>query len=464
MPFSNAVFKNKAIKFKPHDYQTECINWVISLLFNGLFLNPGLGKTAIILASFKLLKKNGHIDKLFVVAPLRVIYMVWPEEIKKWKDFNNFSIGILHGSKKNSVLNEDHDIYIINPEGLKWFTGLIRKKLFNFSDCNWWLVVDESSYFKNARSQRFKLLKWMIDSFKRRTILTGTPAPRSMENLWPQIFLLDKGKRLGKYITQYRNMYFYPCGYIGYEYKLQNGAQKRIYKAIDSLVIHKNDDELNLPERRDNYIVIELPPKARKIYEDMKDEFVADMENGDTLLAVNAAVASSKLRQISNGGLYNEDGETVHIHNEKTSAIEELYESLCGRPLMVAYEFNHDLKRLRKAFPDAPALRGGLNQSTMKDIITDWNNDRTEVLFIHPAAAGHGLNLQESQCRDVCWYSIPWDLERYIQLNARVHRQGVKQSVTIHHIVSNNTIDRRIVRVLQKKGSMQDALLDALLK
>lgn len=460
----SSIFK-KAIEFIPHNYQQECINWILSHLINGLFLDPGLGKTAIVLKAFKLLKEAGMIDKLFVIAPLRVVHMVWPEEIKKWKDFNNFSIGILHGKTKNKVIGEDHDIYIINPEGLKWFSNCCRKRIWKYGDHKWWLVVDESSMFKNARSQRFKILKGMISSFYRRTILTGTPTPRHMENLWPQVYLLDGGKRLGQYITSYRNEFFYPSGYMGYEHKLQDDGQERIYRRVSDIIIHKSDEELNLPERRNNYINIELPPKARKAYDDMCDELVMeDPNSGEMILAVNAAVASGKLRQISNGGIYlNEAKDILHLHDEKTNAVEELHDSINQRPLMVMYEFNHDLERLQAKFPNAPALSGGLKQTDANKIIRDWNNDKLEMLFIHPAAAGHGLNLQESECRDVCWYSIPFDLERYIQTNARVHRQGVKHSVTVHHIVGKDTIDWKIVGVLKKKGNMQDALLGALM-
>lgn len=300
--------------------------------------------------------------------------------------------------------------------------------------------------------------------FKRRTILTATPAPRNMENLWPQVFILDGGKRLGKYITQFRNKYFFPVGYMGYEYALKEGGKEEIFEAVDDIIMHKGDEELNLPERLDNYIFINLPNTARKTYEEMKNEFVAEMNGEESLIAVNAAVASGKLRQISNGGIYAEDKKIIHIHDEKTNAVTELYDNLNGRPLMIMYEFNHDLERLRAAFPDAPALSGGISSKSAKKIIEDWNSDKLSVLLLHPAAAGHGLNLQESECRDVCWYSIPWDLEQYIQANARVHRQGVKHSVTVHHIVAKDTIDERIIKVLEKKGNMQDALLEALLK
>lgn len=462
MSFLNAAKKRK--KFKPHDYQEESEKWLLSHLVSGLFLKAGLGKTSTTLSAFVTAKKAGHIDKMLVIAPLRVCQMVWPVEVEKWDITEGLSVGVLHGSGKNKILTEEHDIYVVNPSGLKWLLERVKDHSFSFTKINWWLVVDESSNFKNSRSMRFKQLKYMLNMFKRRTILTATPAPRNMENLWPQVFILDGGKRLGKYITQFRNKYFFPVGYMGYEYALKEGGKEEIFEAVDDIIMHKGDEELNLPERLDNYIFIDLPNTARKTYEEMKNEFVAEMNGEESLIAVNAAVASGKLRQISNGGIYAEDKKIIHIHDEKTNAVTELYDNLNGRPLMIMYEFNHDLERLRAAFPDAPALSGGISSKSAKKIIEDWNSDKLSVLLLHPAAAGHGLNLQESECRDVCWYSIPWDLEQYIQANARVHRQGVKHSVTVHHIVAKDTIDERIIKVLEKKGNMQDALLEALLK
>lgn len=456
MSFSKTI-KEKGAKFTPRAYQDEGIQWLLSNPSSGLFLAPGLGKTAIVLKTFSLEKSKGIVDKMLVVAPLRVCSLVWPYEVKKWKDFSNLSVGVLHGAKKEDVLNSDHDIYAINPEGLKW----LSKSKFNFSKKKWRLVFDESSLFKNGRSQRFKLARKMVDQFCRVSILTGTPAPNGMENIWSQIFLLDGGRRLGKYITAYRNKFFYPSGYMGYEYKLQPGADKKIYALVEDIILHKDADELDLPEKIENKISVTLPSKARKIYDEMKNELIARIDS-DLSVATNAAVASGKLRQICNGRLYGEDRKVLDLHEEKLNALDELISSLEERPIMVFYEFQHDLTALKKKFPSAEVLGGGVSRSDSESITSRWNSDDIPLLFLHPKSAGHGLNLQESSCRDICWFSIPWDLELYEQAVARVHRQGVKNSVTIHHIAAEDTIDERIIKVLKKKGSLQKSLLEAL--
>lgn len=456
MSFSKTI-KKKGTRFNPRGYQDEGIQWLLNNPSSGLFLAPGLGKTAIVLKTFSLEKSKGIVDKMLVIAPLRVCSLVWPYEVKKWEDFSDLSVGVLHGPEKEDVLRSDHDIYAINPEGLKW----LSKSGYKFSKKKWRLVFDESSLFKNGRSQRFKLAKKIINDFQRVSILTGTPAPNGMENIWSQIYLLDGGHRLGRYITAYRNKFFYPSGYMGYEYKLQPGADKKIHSLIEDIVLHKDADELDLPEKIENTIAVKMPKKARKIYDEMKNELIA-MIDSDLSVASNAAVASGKLRQICNGRLYGEDRKVLDLHEEKILALEELISSMEGRPMMVFYEFQHDLAALKKKFPHAEVLGGGVSRSDSESIVHRWNSDEIQVLLLHPKSAGHGLNLQESSCRDICWFSIPWDLELYEQAIARVHRQGVKDSVTIHHITAEDTIDEKIIKVLKKKGSMQKSLLEAL--
>ena len=446
-------------EFIPWPYQKDGIKWLLTHMFSGLLMSPGLGKTAIVLSAYKILRKKRMVDKVLVIAPLRVCHLVWPFEVSKWSNFKSISVGVLHGSKKEKVLKEDHDIYCINPAGLKWLEKMIKQGFLK-DNLKWWLVVDESSNFKNGRSQRFKILKKMLKLFWRRTILTGTPAPNGLINLWSQVYILDLGTRLGAYITAFRNEYFYPSGYLGYDYRLQDEADQRIYNQIDDIIMHKGSDELDLPPRIDNYISVELPPDARETYNDMKRHFIAEFKD-DEVIAVNAAVKTGKLKQIANGGLYNENKESIIIHNEKTTAVQELIEGLEGKPLMLFYEYNHDLERIRKAFGDIPALGENNTKKTIK-LVNDWNRGRIPIIALHPASAGHGLNLQDSDCSDICWYSIPFDLELYIQAIARVHRQGVRNTVMIHHIVAVNTIDSRILRILDGKMNVQDALLEEL--
>lgn len=465
MSFSSTVLKNnKGLVYKPYEYQKSAIEWAVSKMSSGLLLAPGLGKTSIMLSAYRILRSQKMINKMLIIAPLRVAHMVWPYEVKKWSNFSHYSVGVLHGPDKNKVLKEDHDIYVINPEGLSWLSTSINRKKFSFEYDKWWLVIDESTKFKNSRSGRFKTLKSLLHHFDKRTILTGTPAPNSLLNLWSQIYILDHGERLGKYITGYKNTYFYPTGYMGYQSKIQDDGEQRIYDKINDIVMHKNSDELDLPERIYNYITVELDPSGRQVYEDMKRDFIADMNEHGLSIAVNSAVVSGKLRQITNGGLYDADKNHIVIHNQKTDAIKDIVEELDGRPVLVMYEFKHDLSRLQAAFPKAPFLGGGMSTKDSERIVQQWNNSELPVLFLHPASASHGLNLQGGSCHDVVWYSIPWDLELYEQANARVHRQGVKNSVTIHHIIAQDTVDEKVVKVLDRKSTIQDALLEALKK
>ena len=447
-------------KFHPRSYQADGIKFILENPHCGLFYPPGLGKTATTLAAFKVLKDGGYVDKMFIIAPLRVCHMVWPAEVKDWLDFEHLSVGVLHGAKKDQVLNEDHDIYVMNPEGIKWLEA--NQKIFIKE--RWVLTLDESTLWKNATSQRFKKLKKMIHHFDRRLLLTGTPVPRGLINLWSQLFLLDGGRRLGKYITGFRNKYFYPTGYMGYDYQLQDGAEDKIYGAIEDVILHKSLDELDLPERSYNTIKVRLPAAAMAVYEDMRKEMVAWLaEQGELLTAMSAATVTGKLKQISNGGTYLPDGSVAHLHDAKTEAVQELVESLGGRPLLVLYEYKHDLARLQAAFPDAPHIGGGVGTKKSAAICDDWNRSNLTVLLAQVQSLSHGLNLQKGTCQDVCWYSITYDRELYDQANARVWRQGVKNAVVVHHVVAEDTIDKAIMGLLKKKGKVQDALLHYLL-
>lgn len=444
--------------FKPHDYQQDGINWILSHQGAGLFLPPGLGKTSITLSAIDILKQANIIDRVLIIAPLRVCYMVWRQEIDKW-DFP-FSIGLLHGKDKDTVVRQKHDIYLINPEGINW---LVNNHLQLFSKYKFMLVCDESTLFKNHSSLRFKMLKYILSIFKRRLILTGTPAPNGLLQLWSQIFILDNGKRLGKNISTFRRQWFMP-GYDGFSYIMRDGADDQIYTAINDIVMHKSTDELELPEKLYNTILIQLPTMALKLYKEIKNDFISQIGDETLITAMNAASQASKLKQIANGMLYNDDKEGINIHDEKLSALEELIDSLGGRPLLVVYEFNHDLHKLKSIFKNAPHIGGGVTGKELETIISKWNKGELPVLLIQPRAGGHGLNMQDGGCHDIVWYSITFDLELYEQVNARVHRQGVKNAVTIHHIVAENTVDKKIMRVLEGKAELQDALLDSLLK
>jgi SNF2 family DNA or RNA helicase len=444
-------------KFTPHNYQQDGINWVLSHNGAGLFLPPGLGKTAITLNVIRTLIDVGEVQRVLIIAPLRVCYMVWQQENEKW-DFG-LSIGILHGTNKDTVVRQKHDVYLINPEGLAW---LFKSHSMLLKKFKFMLVCDESTLFKNQASMRFKALSKMLELFKRRLILTGTPAPNGLLQLWPQIYILDNGRRLGKNISAYRRKWFMP-NFNGFGYTALNGADEQIYSAINDIVMHKSSDELDLPEKLFNTITVKLPSEAQRLYKEIKNDFISQIGDDGLVTALNSASQASKLKQIANGTLYGEDGLVHDVHNEKLKVCEELVESLGGRPLLIVYEFNHDLEKLRQAF-DAPTICGGVSGHTLASIVNRWNKGELPVLLLQPRAAGHGLNLQDGGCHDVVWYSITFDLELYDQVNARAHRQGVKNSVTIHHIVAEGTVDSKIVKVLEGKAELQDALLESLLK
>jgi SNF2 family DNA or RNA helicase len=443
-------------KFYPHHYQDDGIKWILGRHYAGLFLPPGLGKTVITLSTFAILKEYNDVDTLFVIAPKQVATLVWPDEVKKWDHTKHLTIGVLHGKDKDITIKKHYDIYVINPEGLNW---LLTKHIHFFDKKTVMCVFDESTLFKNHTSLRFKAIKAVLPKFKRRLILTGTPAPNGMIQLWPQIYLLDMGKRLSKYITHFRTKYFYqPNSYNPYDFKLFPDAETEIYAAINDIVMHKSKDELNLPPILYNNIYIELPLSVKARYKAVKDDLESELDEKSPIFSVNAAAKASKLKQIANGNVYLEDRQVLHLHDEKVEAIKTLVEDLNGRPLLVVYEFLHDLAELQKAFPQAPKL---IDKNTNLQQVSDkWNRGEIPVMFIQPKSASHGLNLQYGGCEDVVWFSLTFDLELYIQTNDRVYRQGIKKSVTIHHIIAKDTVDEHVLKILEGKESFQTFLLD----
>lgn len=424
----------------------------------GLFLDPGLGKTSITLAALKILKREKLMNKVLIIAPLRVCYSVWPREAVKWKDFKELSITILHGKDKEKNLAKDFDIYLINPEGLPWLLARNFKKLgFDI------LIIDESSKFKATNTQRFKLLKPVLPYFRRRYILTGSPAPNGMMDIFGQIFILDLGGALGRFITHYRNTYFYPSGFGGYEWKLQQGAEARIQERIRPLTMRlEAKDYLELPKLIINRIEVELPSKAREAYKEMEREMFAALTKGD-IVAANAAGASMKCRQMANGGVYDEDRTTHHLHMEKAEAVLELIEELQGTPALIAYEFKHDLERLQRVLgKDTPYIGGGVSTKRSTELEIAWNKGEIPVLLGQPASISHGLNLQDAG-NHVIWHSLTWNFEHYDQFNKRVLRQGSTHSkVFVHHIVATDTIDEAILMALAFKDNTQKSLLAGL--
>lgn len=417
--------------------------------------------------SFEILKDLKYVKKLVVVTLLRPAYKVWPSEIIKWG--LPFKSIVLHGSKKDIRLQEKADVYVINYDGLPWLMNQIEnKKVPWLKDCM--LVFDESSKLRNTNTQRFRIVKKFIAYFKRRYILTGSPAPKGLMNLFGQIYVLDTGERLTKYITHFRNLYFnkHQIGQDGpFIYDIKEGADKLIYKAISDVVIRFGEEELDMPSLVFNKISVELPRQARSVYDDLERDLITSIDE-HIIVAKNAGVASQKLRQVANGGLYiqSEQRTWKHLHDEKTEAVLELIEGLESKPALVGYEFHHDRERLSKGLPKGtPWIGGDVNMKRASEIIDDWNAGNIEVLLGQITALAHGNNLQSGPCRDIIFHSFVWDYEAYDQFIRRIYRQGQKsRRVRVHHIVSDNTIDEVVLASMQTKGDIQNGLFTALKK
>ncbi len=460
------------MKFAPHDYEKKGIAAVVSNPCMGLFWDPGLGKTVTMLSAFKILLEQKMARRMLVVTPLRPMYMTWPAEIKKWDHTRHLKCGILHGPMKSSVLNDpDVKIHVINPEGLKWLARTVD------DPSDYWdiLCVDESTRFKHTDTERFKMLRPMLEKFGRRYILTGSPAPNGLLDLFGQIYILDLGTSLGRYITHYRSNYF-SC-YDGFNYVPNYGAEGQIYAKLAPLVQRLDArDYLKLPELvgacgfSDEPLIreVELSEDARKVYNKMESYMIAELEQ-DTVVAVNAASVSNKCRQIANGGLYGSEERkdlgargVYDLHDAKTDAVEEIVEELQGTPALVAYEYEHDRDRLLRRFgPNTPWIGGGVGAAKFAAIEALWNAGKIPVLLAQPQSVAHGLNLQGTKAA-VIWHSITWDLEVYEQFIRRVWRQGQEGRVFVHHVVAKNTIDEVVMGMLKKKDKTQRALLNAL--
>jgi len=444
--------------WQPHEYQKEAVKFLLTHGSGSLWLDPGLGKTAIVLEAFRILKHKGLAKKMLVVAPLRPVYAVWPVEAKKWEQFNQYSIGVLHGGNKDKTLNKNLDIYVVNFEGLRWLSTKLNGKPWPFEI----LVIDEISYLKNTQTQRFKSLKPLLNEFDRRWGLTGSPAPNSLLDIFGPQYVIDQGATFGPFISKFRTEYFYPSGYGGYEWKIQPDGEQRIYQKLGDKVLRMAAlDHLDLPELGYNDIQVDLPEGARAIYDDFEKKLTIELDTGN-VTAVNAAVAVMKGQQLANGGSYldGEAREFTHIHSAKTEAVFDLVEELSGQPCVIGYHFAHDLDRLKQAFPTAPIIGSGVVGNKLDSIIADWNAGKIPVLLAHPMSAGHGLNLQGAG-HAVIWYSLTWSLEVYEQFIRRLWRQGQKNHIMVHHIIARNTVDEAIMLAIRRKDKTQQNLLNA---
>ena len=440
------------MKFLPHDYQKYAIEYIKSHPVTALFLDMGLGKTVTTLTAIRdLMYDSFEIKHVLVVAPLRVARDTWPEEIRKWDHLKELTCSVVVGTvaERRRALQQEADIYIVNRENLAW---LYQNSRLDFD----MVVLDELSSFKNAQSKRFKAMKAMRPKVKRIVGLTGTPSGNGLMDLWAEFRLLDMGERLGRYISQYRNLYFQPDkrnGMVVFSYKPLPGAEEVIYHQISDITVSmKASDYLKMPELVSVAKEVKLSEMEKKRYDELKQSLVLELPGGE-VTAANAASLTLKLSQMANGAIYTDNKDVVAIHDRKLDALEDLVESANGKPVLVAYWFKHDKDRIRKRM-EARELKESQD-------FADWNEGKIPVALIHPASAGHGLNLQQGGSILV-WFGLTWSMELYQQTNARLWRQGqADKTVIIQHIVAKDTIDERILNVLKHKDGTQAALIEA---
>lgn len=441
------------MKYKPHSYQEYAIRYIETHPISALLIDMGLGKTSITLTAIcNLLFDSFEVCKVLVIAPLRVAKNTWTDEIKKWEHLSTLTYSLIVGNENErlSALNEKADIYIINRENVDW---LVNKSGYKF-DFDM-VVIDELSSFKNHQSKRFKSLMKVRPLVKRIVGLTGTPSSNGLMDLFAEFKILDMGKRLGYFIGQYRNTYFKPDkmnGPIVYSYKPLPNAENAIYEKISDITVSmKANEYLKMPELLTSNYVVELTNSEKNQYDEMKKSLVLEITDGE-ITASNAASLSNKLCQLSNGAIYDDEQNIVEIHDRKLEALEDIIESMNGKPLLIAYWYRHDLERIKSRF--------SVREIKTSEDISDWNDGKIPVALIHPASAGHGLNLQNGGSTLV-WFGLTWSLELYQQTNARLYRQGQKNTVVIQHIITKGTIDEQILKVLQKKNKTQADLIDA---
>ncbi len=450
------------MKYVPHDYQTYATEFILNHPVAAILLQMGLGKSVITLTALKALLERGEVRKILVIAPLRVARDTWPEEIRKWDHLNglSFSVAVGNADERRAALMAGCTITIINRENVPW---LIEQSRIRFA----WdmVVIDELSSFKNWNAKRFRSLMKVRPLIKRIVGLTGTPAANGYMDLFAEYRLLDMGERLGRFITRYRETYFEPDrwgnGQI-YSWRLRKGAKEVIDRKIGDITVSmKSVDYLKMPEAIYNRVPVHMDESERALYEELKEEMFLELlsgRKGDRSIQMidgkNAAVLCGKLAQLAGGAAYAEDGSVARIHDRKLDALEDLIEASAGHPLLVAYWYQHDLVRIRERFPDVRPLR------TVQDMAA-WNAGRIPVAAIHPASAGHGLNLQQGG-NTLVWFGLTWSLELYQQTNARLWRQGQQaETVVIHHIITEGTIDEQIMEALDRKDRTQESLIAA---
>jgi len=452
--------------WNPHEYQNRGINWLATQPESALFFPPGLGKTSTSLAAYlyvqRLLKRR---IRMLVLAPLKVCQTTWLEEFTKWKQFQHLKVGLAHGPDKELVIKDDYyDIVILNYDGLAWakeylVAGKSDKKIHNFEI----LLYDELTRVKNTNSQRFKILKPLLTTFMFRWGLTGTPVANGLLDLFGQIYALDEGKLLGRYITHYRLKWFHKRPGDEFTWHIDSINAKTLTDKVGALAMYVKPEEwLELPELIHIPIKVDLEPKALERYKELEEEFILKVDDG-VITAANAGVLSSKLRQYAGGAVYQEGGEIFQTFSTaKLEALEQLVEELNGEPLLIAYNFDHERQRILEKFPDAPCIKGGMSAGQVQMAMARWNSGMAPIMLVQPQAAAHGLNLQFGGAA-ICWFSLTFNLEDYLQLIARIYRQGQTKRVRNYALLANKTIDGYVFKVLNGKDTDQKSFFNQLL-
>lgn len=459
--------------YAPHNYQQTAIDFLSDRLVAqpapcgaGLFLDPGLGKTSITLYVLQLLKSLGEMESALIVAPLRVCRSVWPAEVEKWGFDLSVAQVIGTPTQRRKALASGADVKVINPEGMNWLSNQplrsITPRPFDT------LVIDESTKFKNWGAKRNKTLRKLLPWFDRRMILTGTPAPNSYADLHAQMFLIDNGESLGVTQSVFRKRYMSRGGFKGRVWSFDTDLEDEVNEAISPLVLRMScKDYLDMPEKVEHTVPVELPSAIAKEYRRMERELFMQLDNGEELTASSAGAMYMMCRSIANGGAYvgeKQDRQSLYVHNTKVEAAADIVEELAGKPALIAYQFQHDRDRLlaHKMFKGAPVIAGGVKPEETDALIRQWNAGDLPVLLCQPQSMSHGLNMQESG-NDIIWFGLSDSREEYDQLNARLWRQGVKGGqVRIHRIVAKDTVDEAIIERIGQKGERQEKLLNAL--
>lgn len=438
-----------------HNYQNRGVGYIIEKKHCYLAVDLGLGKTIMVLTAITDLIQTGEISSAFIFAPLRVVQTVWKQEAAKWEHTRHLKFSTVHGPDKEQRFNADADIYLMNYEGLLWMRKNNIPQLRGDM-----LVIDEGSAIKDPTTQRFKMLRRLSRNRKYSVVMSATPAPNSLLDLWAQYFILDHGERLFPSFHKFRHVCFEQADYFGYSWRIKPGMDKTIHKRIGDMTLRLDGaDYLELPGHIVVPMKITLPPKARKQYDQLEKEMFLQMDDDNVIEVINAATLSNKCRQVCQGAVYDQDGSAYHIHDEKIKALQEIVEESGGAPILCAYSYRSEVPVLMKAFPDAEFING--DTKNVEELVEQWNDKQIQLLFVQPQSVSHGLNMQTGG-NIIVWLGLTWSSEQWTQLIGRLDRQGQTELVRVVQVIAEDTVDEVMVSVVTNKLTNQKELLNAL--